>query len=303
MEIISYRELTTKDDLFPVMYLAFGWPFNPQEFEETARIDPRLKDSLIGFCALEGGKVVGFVGVMDLATKVLEGRIENAGGIWGVSVLPSHAKKGIPTALMKTAHEYFSDKGYRFSFLTTSRAIVAYNFYRKLGYEDATEFPSAYKFVEKKPPRKRGKGNEVDWKKIAKIYDDFSADKTGFVVRDENYFKILHKREKIKPEMILLGKNGYAIFKDEEKLLRIKEIVATSTEEAKKLIRSLEHKAKQVVYDTMILDEKTLKAYESLEYIIQRRSYGLLMVKQLTNNVTFKQVYSENFHMTNLDCF
>lgn len=303
MKIISYRELTNKNDLLPLMCLAFGWPFNYQEFEEIARIDPRLKDSPIGFCALEDDKVVGFAGVVDLTTKILEGRIENAGGVWGVAVLPTHARKGISTALMKTAHEYFSDNDYRFSFLTTSQSMIAYNFYRKLGYDDAIEFPSSYKFVEKKPSRKREKENELDLEKIAKLYDDFTTDKTGIVVRDENYLKILYKREKIKPEMILLDKSGYAIFKNEGKLLRIKEIVATSIEETKKLIRSLEHKAKQVVYDTMIFDGKTLKSYESLKYNIHKRSYGLIMVKQLTKNVTFKQVYGENFYTTSLDWF
>ncbi len=303
MKIISYRELTNKNDLFPLMCLAFGWPFNYQKFEEIARIDPRLKDSPIGFCAIEGDKVVGFAGVMDLATKILEGRIEHAGGLWGVAVLPSHARKGISTALMKTAHDYFSDKGYRFSFLTTSQSMIAHNFYRKLGYEDEIEFPSSYKFVENKTSRNRKKENKIDLEKIAKLYDDFTTDKTGIVVRDENYLKILYKREKIKPEMILLNKNGYAIFKNEGKLLHIKEIVATSIEETKKLIRSLEHKAKHLVFDTMVLDGKILKSYESLKYNIYKRSYGLIMVKKLTTNVTFKQVYGENFYMTSLDWF
>ncbi|MFB0500115.1 MAG: GNAT family N-acetyltransferase [Candidatus Hadarchaeaceae archaeon] len=301
MKIISYLELKNKNDLLPLMCLAFGWPFNYQEFGEIARIDPRLKDSPIGFCALEDDKVVGFAGVVNLTTKILEGRIENAGGVWGVAVLPSHARKGIFTGLMKTAHEYFSGKGYRFSFLTTSQSMIAHNFYRKLGYKDAIEFPSSYKFVEKKTSRKREK--EIDLDKISKLYDDFTTDKTGIVVRDENYLKILYKREKIKPEMILLDKNGYAIFKNEGKLLRIKEIVATSTEEAKKLIRRLEHEAKHLVFDTMVLDEKMLKSYEFLKYNIHKKSYGLIMVKKLTHNVTFKEVYGENFYMTSLDWF
>ncbi len=300
MEIISYRDLKNKSDMLPLMCLAFGRPFGHQ-IEEMARIDPNLKDTPIGFCALEGDKIVGFAGVIDLTTKILGGRIEHAGGMWGVAVLPSHTRKGIFTTLMNTTHEYFRDKGYRFSFLITSRSYMAYNFYRKRGYEDATDFLSAYKFVETKTPKKREK--EIDWEKISKIYDEFAMDKTGIVVRDANYFKILYKREKITPETILLDKNGYALFKNEEGILRIKEIVATSTEETKKLIHSLEHEATQVVYDTTILDGKILRSYESLGYIIHRRSYGVLMVKQLTNNATFKQVYGEKFYMTSLDRF
>ncbi len=110
---------------------------------------------------------------MDLATRTLDGTIEFAGGISGVATLPSHARRGISTALMERAHQYFREQGYRFSFLNTSRSLIAYAYYQKLGYLDVTEFPSSYKIFRKaktSTPEESGK-DRLDRKKILEIYD------------------------------------------------------------------------------------------------------------------------------------
>ena len=306
MKIAPYREIPDKKELLPLMSMAFGWPYNPQKFEEIAEIDPRLKSSPIGFCMLENSKPVGFVGVMDLQTKTIEGHVETVGGIWGVTTSPGHTRRGIATALMRSAHNYFDDKGYRFSFLLTARTIIAYAFYRKLGYKDATDFPSAHKIIEgKKKPSGKGKeeSKEVDWEKVVEIYNRFAADKAGFTVRDKKYFEVLRKREKIKPERIFLGENGYVIFKENEEAVFVNEIIALTTEEARNLISFLERKGKPIVCDRTVLDEKILGVYESLGYMIRKKSHDLLMVKELTKKKTFSQVYGGKFYMTNLDFF
>ena len=60
LKIVSYRELSDeeKESMLPIMRIPFGWPFNPQRFEEIAKTDPCYKDSPIGFCAVENGEVV-----------------------------------------------------------------------------------------------------------------------------------------------------------------------------------------------------------------------------------------------------
>ncbi len=161
MKIIPYRELPKKEDLLPLMCIAFNWPFVPEKFEEIASIDPRLKNSPIGFAAVENGKIVGFVGVMDLKTRNIKGEIEPAGGVWGVATFPSHVRKGIATSLLKKSHQYFNQKGYRFAFLFTASSMIAYNLYKKLGYKNAKEFPSAYKLI-----KRRGKKREKETEKL-----------------------------------------------------------------------------------------------------------------------------------------
>ena len=48
MEITTYRELQSKDELLPLMDQAFEWPFNPVEFEEIIKADPRLQHGPVG---------------------------------------------------------------------------------------------------------------------------------------------------------------------------------------------------------------------------------------------------------------
>jgi len=114
MEILTYRDLKSKDELLPLMDNAFRWPFNPRWFEDFIKIDPRLKNSPVGFCAVENGIVVGFVGVLDLATRTLNGSVEFVGGVYGVATMPSHVRKGISTVLMNRAHQHFKRKNIAF---------------------------------------------------------------------------------------------------------------------------------------------------------------------------------------------
>jgi len=310
LKIVSYRELsdTEKESILPIMRIPFGWPFNPQRFEEIAEIDPHYKDSPIGFCAVESGKVIGFVGVMELKTRNLNNEVEAVGGVWGVATLPSYTRKGISTKLMKRAHEYFHEKAYRFSFLTTSKAIIAYQFYRKLGYKDATEFPSAQKIIKSRKIEKKEKNEikEIDWNRMVEIYNKFVADKTGFVVRDKRRFELLQKYYEIKPEMVVQSEKGYCIFKEDKDTIypsiRVLEIVALESTEARNLIYRIEEKATSVIYDGTVLDEMILKTYRRLGYIIEPRSYDLLMVKELAE-ASFREVYGRKFYMTLLDYF
>jgi len=311
LKIVSYRELSDKEkeSIFPIMRIPFGWQFNPQIFEEIIKIDPCYRDSPIGFCAVENHKVVGYVGVIELRTRNLSNKIETVGGIYGVATLPSYARRGISTKLMKKAHEYFFEKAYRFSFLITSKAIVAYQFYRKLGYKDATEVPSAQKIIKKKKTedkKEKGKKMAVDWNKVLEIYNKFTIGKTGFVVRDQQRLKLLRKYFRIKPKMVMQTGEAYCIFKEDKGSIypsvQIMEIAALEINKAINLIRRVEEKAKSVVYDHVVLDDRILKAYQTLGYMIERRSYDVLMVKELAD-ISFEEAYGEKFYISILDFF
>jgi predicted acetyltransferase len=202
MKIIPYRELKSKDGLLPLLDHAFMWAFNQGQFEDFIKVDPRLRNGPISFCADEHGRIIGHVGVMDLATRTLNRSVEHVGGLYGVATLPSYERKGVCTTLMRKAHEYFVDNGYRFSFLSTARALVAHALYKKLGYVDMVEYRSAYKAFHDTKARQSQKRNITgfDPERILGIYNEFSKDKTGFVVRDKAYLKMLKKTEGIKPK-------------------------------------------------------------------------------------------------------
>jgi len=304
MKIKNYRELDQKSVLLPLMEQAFGWPFDPLEFEKTIRMDPRLKESSVGFCALEGDEAVGFVGTMDLATRLTDGTSQHAGGVYGVATLPGHTRKGICTKLMNCAHGYFREKGYHFSFLTTSPTIVAYSLYKKLGYFDVTSFPGVYKVTEKTAKRKTPgtKKAPLDFEKMLAIHQNYVDDKTGFVLRDTAYMKVLARFSDIRSSECIMASRSYAIFKKDQKQVRIRELIANDKQEMRRLIEAVEEKAQNVVYGRAVLDASLREVYKSLGFTVLESGHGVLMVKELANT-SFSEAYGDKFFMTALDHF
>jgi GNAT superfamily N-acetyltransferase len=305
MQIVTYKELKSKDGLLPVFDHAFRWPFSQRTFESFIRSDPRSRDSPIGFCAVENDLPVGFVGVLNLSTRTLDGSVEVVGGIFGVATLPSHVKKGVSTALMNRAHEHFEKKGFRFSFLTTSRTFIAHAFYEKLGYADIVQYPSAYKSLAHKKSElpKARRTVKMDLDRILKIYNRHVHGRVGFVVRDLAHLKMLKKGERITAKQCIMADEGYVVFRKDREGIWVKELVALNARTMEKLVSEVEQQARDVVYDRAVLDDALLRVYESRDYMINRESHSVLMAKPLTANASLKLAYGDKFYMAALDWF
>jgi predicted acetyltransferase len=304
MKITTYRELQSKEELLPLFQHAFWWPFNPIAFDKTIRADPRLRNSPVGYVAIIGNQVAGFVGVMDIQTRTLQESEEIVGGIWGVVTHPVHARQGIFKALMQRGHDYFREQGYKFSFLYTSKILIAYAFYRKLGYKDAIVYSSAYKVI--KDPRKTAKEirkkGKVDWDRLLELYNRVTRNYTGFVIRDKQYGKMLAARKKIQPAKSIESDKGYALLRESEGNMYVRELVALTREEVDKLIAQIEEKTAKTVVDEKVLGKNTLNTYQSRGYMIITEGYDLLMSKQLTD-ATLEETYGEEFYATSADSF
>jgi len=305
MKILTYRDLISKDGLIPLLDHAFNWVFNQKQFDYFTKIDPRLKNGPVGFCAVENEEVIGHVGVMDLTTRTLKGKAEPTGGLYGVATLPGHTQKGVCTALMEKAHNYFKEKHYRFSFLFTSPALIAHSFYKNLGYLDLVEYPSAYKAFQKRRPKQSGKKRITgfDSREILRIYNQVTIEKTGFVIRDENHLNMLRKIEGIRPNQCIIDEQGYVIFKEDKAGTWIRELVAVNQEQMHTLLAIVEQRARGPVYDRAVFDAKLLGVYELRKYMILKRSYGVMMFKPLVNGASFEQTYGDKFYFSRLDTF
>ncbi len=303
MKIVTYRELEDKSSMLPLMEQAFGWSFDEEEFEKTIRIDPGLKESCVGLCAIDRGKTVGYVGIMNLTTRTIDGAVERVGGIYGVATMPGHTRHGICGSLMNRAHEYLIQKGYRFSFLTTNLTIAAHDLYTKLGYFDVTSFPGAYKsLVKKKKAEKPLRVTGFDFTKMLEIYDKYAIDRTGFAVRDQAYLKALVKTSKISARDCVISDKGYVIFKKEKKQIRVRELVTNDEKEMHNLILLVEDMAENLVYARAVLDRDLQNAYRSHGYIVLKAGHGVIMVKELAD-LSFKEAYGDKFYMSSLDHF
>jgi ribosomal protein S18 acetylase RimI-like enzyme len=304
MKVLTFQSLERKSALLPLMEQAFGWPFDPFDFEKVIKLDPRLRDSSVGFCAIDEGEVVGYVGVMDLDSRSLDGTVEKVGGIYGVATLPGHTKQGICRMLMNHAHEHFTEKGYRFSLLTTSPTIVAYALYKKLGYFDVTSFPAAYKVKERieKESKSSRQSAKLDFDTMLKIYRNYVKDKSGLVVRDKAHLRMLAKTNEITGGQCIITKKGYIIFKQEKKQIRIRELVARDEKEMSNLIGMVEQKAKNVIYARAVLDPNLRQTYKSRAFSVLESGHGVLMAKNLIH-ASFTNTYGNLFYMTSLDHF
>jgi GNAT superfamily N-acetyltransferase len=305
LRISTYRELESKDDLLPLLDHAFNWVFDERQFNDFAKIDPRLKNGPVGFCALENGRIIGYVGVMDLATRTLEGTTEHVGGLYGVTTLPGFTRRGVFTALMNKAHEYFGEEGYRFSLLGTSPALVAHRLYEKLGYTNVVEYLSAYKVVRDKSRSVRVEGlvSAFEPRKILNIYNKATKGMTGLVVRDIAYLRMLRRVEGIKPKQCLLGDECYVIFREDKSATWVRELVTADKKETEKLVIAIERLPKAIVYNRAIMDKNLLEVYRSRDYIIQEKGYAVMMCKPLAVGASFMQTYGDKFFLTRLDSF
>jgi GNAT superfamily N-acetyltransferase len=309
MRILSYRELESTEELLPLLDHAFRWTFNQRTFDKIAKVDPRLKHSPIGFCAIEDGHIVGHVGVMDIATRTLDGTVETVGGIYGVATIPSRTRKGVSTVLMKRAHEHFREKGYHFSFLGTSRALVAHSFYEKLGYADLFECPSAYKIMKTRAAKAatREKTEKIDFDKVLEIYASRVRDHTGWVVRDKAYFNMLKKWEGFTRKECIVNDEGYVLLKEIKGIwvngIWIRELVAQRSRTMSKLLELAERRAKEIIYDRAIFDKTLLEVYRSRGYMIHKKSHAVMMGKPLVANASINKTYGDKLYTTGLDLF
>jgi GNAT superfamily N-acetyltransferase len=304
LNIITYWDLKSKDSLLPLLEQAFGWPFNEREFSKFTKIDPRLRDGPVGFCALKDGKVVSYVGVMDLATRTSDRTTEVAGGIYGVATLPGYTRQGYSSALFNTVHEHFKEKGYRFSFLNTSPVLVAYSLYKKLGYSDVVYYPTAYKVLTKKTAASQGrKGPKPDLDRVLAVYKMYANDKVGLVVRDRSYLEVLVKDKWLTSKTTVLSEKGYVVFRKEPYSTRIQELVASNEGEAESLLEAVEQKARDIVFARAVLDKTLLRIYQTTGYTILNHGHSVFMAKPLENETSFEQVYGKEFFQTQLDHF
>jgi len=304
LEIVTYGDLGSKSGLLPLLEQAFGWPFNEREFSRFVKIDPRLRNGVVGYCAMENGRVVSYVGAMDLATRTLDGAIEHAGGVYGVATLPGYTRRGYSTALLEATHEYFRRKGYRFSFLNTSPTIVAYSLYKKLGYSDVYSYPSVYKVLNtKKATLPEAKTLKLDLDKVLAIYDKYVRDKVGLVVRNRAYLEMHAKDKRLTSKNTICTDEGYIVFRKEQYSTRIWELVAQNKVEAEKLVKTVEDKARGVVFARAVFDKTLRQIYLSRGYAFLNEGHSVFMVKPLQTETSFEQVYGEDFFQTQLDHF
>jgi ribosomal protein S18 acetylase RimI-like enzyme len=309
MEIITYRELEKKEDIFLLLLKSFWLPASACWFQEYMKYETRIGDGPVGMCGIDSGRLVGFVGMMNIPTRTKQGEIENVGGIYMVAVRPSCMHQGIGKKLLNAAEEYMRKQGTRLSFLTTSRSIVAYNWYRKIGYEDVIEvdqLPHMYKYF--RPSHKAdkrqttSKGYRIDIKKVQKLFDHHIRNRCGFVIRTTMDLKAREMVSIYNKKMSIAVDGGYALLRSSFDTVQFMEILARTQNAYKKLIKLAEAKARYASVAIYPFDPVALANFEKAGYRTDLGSYGVLMCKPL-EGTSFYDLYDESFLLSRIDWF
>ena len=307
MEIIPYVQCLQSHQISPMFYLGFRNLTYPEQFEKRRKWDFRIKDGPGGFCAVEDGQIIGFVGIMHVPTRGIDGP-EMVGGIFVAVTDPSVGKKGICTALMDEAHTYFRGLGYRLCFLSTTRTNIAHNFYSKKGYlevEALNKFPSVFKRVSLSKRMKLG--NEQircpSAEHVSRVFSEFTMDRTGFVIRTPDFVSFQEWKGDFDPVISVANDGGYALVNDHHGPLEITEITGLDFETQDQLLEILEMRAKGTIVDPWVADKRLLEVYKKRNYTTYSDHYIVVMAKALESGVTVENVYGNAFYMSKFEMF
>ena len=309
MDILTYRELEHKEDIFILWLKSFGWPGSAKWLANFTKYDTRIGAGPVGMCGLIKGQMVGFVGIMTIPTRTRHGEIENVGGIYAVAVRPSYMRRGIGRKLLEASEKYLQGQGIRLSFLTTSRSIVAYQWYCDVGYEvvgSVESYPYMYKILNpSKSVKKKGMSVEkhrIDLEQVQKLFGWYGSKHCGFVIRGLKDLRAREMEGVFSRNLSITVDGGYALLKRSFGVIQHMEILARSMKAYTELIKLAGSKAKYAAVAIHPFDPKANKAFEEAGYQVDLGNYGVLMYKRLSRT-TFEDVYDDSFMISRLDLF
>lgn len=289
------------------MDATFGWNPTAEYIAKRRKVDERYKYPY-GFCLMKGKTLAGFAGVMDIPVKNLDGKIEKVGGIHCVATYPMFSRQGVARELFDVVHNHFQKLGYKFSFLFTSKSLVAFSLYEKLEYKDvvhANKLLRAYKIFPKKKERdekKRTKKIIVNHELIQRIYNQVMQNRTGFAARNKNWTKAIMEVKKIDASRIFIEKDGYAFIDNYSGVTYIMEFITDNPKTYMKILDKIKKINNPVLIDTFVGDKKLIKIYKEQGFVFRQGTYFSFMYKPLTN-VSFEQMFGNKFYLSALDTF
>ncbi len=309
LEIIPYPELKDRTDLYHLWAQSFSFLATPRWLEGWIKIEDWLQDTPIGFCGLLDGRLVGFVGVMEIPTRDRHGQVEIVGGVWAVATRPSCRRQGVGRRILEVAEAHFRERGLRFSFLTTSRAIVAHRWYQSVGYEDVTivdGYSHLYKILMSRPVAPAGrpsaKAQRLDHRQIVANFARQWRNHCGFVYRTDRRLQVLERMGAYDPANSQVTPQGHLLASRQFGSSRVIEVLAGNKKTYGELIRSLERRTAAGVYLPFVSDPMAIEVLAKANYRRDQGSFDVLMAKPLAG-ANFDDVYDESFVISRCEFF
>ncbi|MBS3790418.1 MAG: GNAT family N-acetyltransferase [Candidatus Thermoplasmatota archaeon] len=239
MEIVNFDEVEDSD-MIELNLACFNHTYSKDHIKKMIRSDKRMPDWGGELYAKEKGKILGCVGILFPRVKLSE-ETKKVGGIRNVCSRPSKSRRGVVKNLMERAHDTLRQE-VELSFLMTPKSNVAYNLYKKLGYETVHVPPKAYKKAEEKETDIEFR-DENDPEYVRSLYLESVKDLSGLVVREEDYWDMAEARgwpdnDNVKIAYRNGEKIGYSIYEFSRNSLSVKEFASEGN--SKVLLQGLE---------------------------------------------------------------
>ncbi len=308
LEIIPYPQLKDRIELYHLWAQSFRWLASPRWLDRWIETEEWLHGTPIGFCGLIDGQLVSFVGVMEIPTRDRHGQVEVVGGIWAVATRPSCQRQGIGRRVLEAAEDHLRKRGLRFSFLTTSRAIVAHRWYESVEYQDISivdGYSHLYKIMKggKPAPRQtRVSTAKLDYRQVIANFARSRQNHCGFVYRTERRLEMLEHVGAFEPVNSQVLPTGHLLASRQFESSRVIEVVAENKKTCAELIKSLERRTREGVYLTFISDPHVIDVLERAKYRRDQGSFDVLMAKPLAG-AAFDDVYDETFVISRCEFF
>ena len=237
------------DDFHRVAMHAFhGSPLSEGE-REVALAPLEFDRSLATF---DGADLVGTAGVYTYQLSVPGQRTLPAAGVTWVSVLPSHRRRGVLSAMMRRQLDDVRDHGEPLAVLWASESVIypRYGYGRSMWHADFTLHRGEGALAVTAPtddrPRVRITEPEEALPELAKVYDAMLPSRPGFIARNEAWWRRAiydpaDSRRGASPLHCLLaedesGPRGYSLYSGQSRwdeislpdgVLNVREMIAT----------------------------------------------------------------------------
>jgi hypothetical protein len=306
MPIVPYEELRDPRDFFELMEACFGEVAAPEHPELLRRYDERRRREF-GFGIYRGRTLASFIGVAELKVRTHSGEEQSALGIHHVATHPAFARQGLCRCLFDFVHERYEKSGCRFSFLYTTRTLVAPALYRDLGYAEiplaSAGAPCALLIL---PPTDRRLMPDhtriADLAIAEELFVEATTGEAGFVIRQRGWPLSRLKQWKQKPNDIFIDRDGYAFTQPDTFGRRIDEFICRNRAAYVRLLDRIASATRGGMVDYYVRDPLLKSVYAERGARFRRETYSSLMAKPLTR-ATFRSVFGPRFFQSRVDQF
>lgn len=306
MRIVPYDEMNDPAGFALLSDSAFGYPHTPEQIAGRRKLDPRYRDPF-GFAMMEGRAVVGFIGVLDVRARTRSGRVVPVGGIHNVMTRPDCARKGISAGLFERAHDHFLSRGCDFSFLFTSRSLVAWHLYRKLGYLEmplsVRKPPTAYllRAAKGKPGRLPHRGR-LDLNRVERLFAERWGAKRSTFVNGTGWLRGRMKWWNVPASSIITDRAGFVYAETGRHTVSIHEFVARNRDARARLLSRVESLNRPVTIHYLVRDPALVSLYRRRGCLFRPLSFYVCMARPLSKT-SLLAAFGPNFAWSPLDQF